>query len=117
VYSTYLGGSDSADQAESIAVDTSGNVYLTGSTGSVTFPVANAFQPTSAGLDVFVTKLNASGSALLYSSFFGGSGYESGNSIAVDSSGSAYVTGRPHELAGHANSSTHTVSIGWCIPG
>ncbi|HTR38268.1 MAG TPA: SBBP repeat-containing protein [Bryobacteraceae bacterium] len=92
VYSTYLGESDSG---EGIAVDSSGNAYVTGGTGSSNFPTTSgAFQTTSAvGPDVFVTKLNATGSALVYSTYFGGSGSDGGVGIAVDTSGNAYVTG------------------------
>jgi hypothetical protein len=95
VYSTYLGGS-SDESGHSIAVDASGSAYVTGFTTSSNFPITpGAFQTTlgGAGEDAFVSKLNAAGSALVYSTFLGGRGGESGHSIAVDASGSAYVTG------------------------
>ncbi len=94
VYSTYLGGSHS-DTGYSIAVDSSGNAYVCGMTGSFDFPVtANALQTMMAGyLSAYVTKLNAAGTALLYSTFLGGNEYDAGHSIAVDSAGNAYVTG------------------------
>jgi hypothetical protein len=93
VYSTYLGGS--GDEVGLIAVDSSGNAYVTGETSSGNFPTANALQASSGGgrSDAFVTKLNAAGSALVYSTYLGGSGEEGGSGIAVDSSGNAYVTG------------------------
>ncbi len=92
-YSTYLGGNKD-DQAYGIAIDSAGNTYVTGYTYSTNFPTKNAFQGTNHGAgDVFVTKLNASGSALVYSTYLGGSGSEVGYSIAVDSAGNAYVTG------------------------
>jgi len=93
IYSTYLGGS-SLDSGEGIAVDSSGNAYVTGWTESNDFPLARPFQATYAGgyEDVFVTKLNASG-GLIYSTYLGGSSLDSGEGIAVDSSGNAYVTG------------------------
>ena len=93
VYSTYLGG-DSVDDSVGIAVDGTGSAYVTGDTGSANFPTtAGAFDTTGEG-DAFVTKLNASGSALTYSTYLGGSNlYESGLGIAVDRAGSAYVTG------------------------
>jgi hypothetical protein len=99
-YSTYLGGSD-IDEAAAIAVDGSGNAYLIGDTTSGDFPVyplTNPLQPTSGGAsDVFVTKLNALGTALVYSTYLGGSGddtaYQYGGGIAVDSAGNAYLTG------------------------
>jgi hypothetical protein len=95
VYSTYLGGSG-GDGALGIAVDSSGNAYVTGSTESSDFPTtAGAFQTTFGGgnFHVFVTKLNPTGTALAYSTYLGGSYAEEGNSIAVDSSGDAYVIG------------------------
>jgi hypothetical protein len=95
VYSTYLGG-NRQDNVRGIAVDSSGNAYLSGHTTSSNFPTANAFQPNSASnniLDVYVTKLNPAGSALVYSTYLGGTGNELGGGIAVDSSGNAYVVG------------------------
>ena len=101
VYSTYLGGSNS-DQGTRIAVDSSGNAYVIGSTSSSNFPTTvGAFQTTLRTTppsdNAFVSKLNSSGSALVYSTYLGGSNtltpVESGNGIAVDSSGNAYVTG------------------------
>ena len=93
VYSTYLGGS-AADRGLGIAVDASGNAYVTGQTYSSDFPTVNALQRFSAGGgEAFVTKLNASGSALAYSTYFGGSKDDIGTAIAVDVSGAAYVTG------------------------
>lgn len=99
VYSTYLGGSY-FDYATDIAVDLQGNAYVTGKTGSVNFPTKNALQPTYAGAwDAFVTKLNPTGSALVYSTYLGGSNEENyinagvSGAIAVDQWGAAYVTG------------------------
>ncbi len=93
LYSTYLGGSG-ADVATSIAVDRFGNAYVTGETDSPDFPTANPLQASLAGdLDAFVAKLNPAGSALLYSTYLGGSGTDDANGIAVDRFGNAYVTG------------------------
>ncbi|MBM3747347.1 MAG: hypothetical protein FJW34_16295, partial [Acidobacteria bacterium] len=94
VYSTYLGGSG-ADSGTAIAVDSSGNAYVTGSTESSNFPTtAGAFDTTAnGGTDVFVAKLNPTGTALVYSTFLGGSGLDAGWAVAVDSVGSAYVAG------------------------
>ena len=94
IYSTYLGGS-STDFGHGIVVDSNGNAYITGQTSSGDFPVTNPFQPTLGGgsYDAFVTKLNATGSALVYSTYLGGSGNDSGAGIAVDSGGNAYITG------------------------
>ncbi|MEA2204292.1 MAG: hypothetical protein QOE77_1068 [Blastocatellia bacterium] len=93
-YSTYLGGAN--DQTGfGIAVDSSGNAYVTGVTSSGNFPTANPIQGANAGFgtDAFVTKLNPGGSGLVYSTYLGGSGSESGQGIAVDATGSAFVTG------------------------
>jgi hypothetical protein len=95
IYSTYLGGS-AQDDGEAIAPDSSGNTYLTGNTFSTNFPTANAIQPVHGGgviQDAFVTKINAAGSALVYSTYLGGTGGEIGFGIAVDSAGNAYVAG------------------------
>jgi phospholipase C len=93
VYSTYLGGSGQ-DIGEAIAVDSSGDAYVTGQTYSTNFPTMNPFQPTNHGLnDAFMAELNSSGSALVYSTYLGGSSQDSGEAIAVDNLGNAYVTG------------------------
>jgi hypothetical protein len=94
VYSTYLGGS-ADDNGFGIATDAAGNAYVTGFTASSNFPTASAFDTTYNGgaSDVFVTKLNAAGSGLLYSTYLGGSSVEQGLAIAVDGNGNAYVTG------------------------
>ena len=93
LYSTYLGGGG-ADGATGIAVDSAGNAYVSGITGSANFPTVNPFQPSQGGFsDGFVSKINASGSALTYSTNLGGSGADGATSIAVDSTGNAYVTG------------------------
>lgn len=95
VYSTYLGGT-SADFAGDIAVDSSGNAYVTGCTNSTDFPTANPLQAKYAGgfWDAFVAKLNPAGSSLVYSTYLGGSRDDCGSGIAVDSSGSAYLAGQ-----------------------
>jgi hypothetical protein len=95
MYSTYIGGSG-GDDAYGIALDAAGNAYLTGGTNSADFPeTAGAWQGSCCGLtDVFVTKLNATGSALVYSTHIGVEGEGTrGFGIAIDSAGSAYVTG------------------------
>jgi len=95
VYSTFLGGSGT-DQGLGIAVDATGAAYVTGLTGSTNFPTTvGAFDTSYDGgsSDAFVTKLNAAGTGLVYSTFLGGSGTDEGHAIAVDSSGAAYVTG------------------------
>jgi hypothetical protein len=92
-YSTYLGG-NGLDFGAAIAVDLAGNVYVTGTTNSTNFPTASPYQGASLGSDdAFVTKLNATGTAVVYSTYLGGSGIDFGNGIAVDPAGDAYVTG------------------------
>jgi uncharacterized protein (TIGR03437 family) len=93
VYATYLGGS-ATDSASAIAIDAAGNAYIVGSTFSTDFPMMNPFQGTKgAQEDAFVTKVNPSGTALVYSTYLGGNNVDEGNGIAVDAAGSAYVTG------------------------
>lgn len=94
IYSTYLGGSEGFG----IAVDAARNAYVTGGTGISNFPTtAGALQAAhGGGEDAFVAKLNSSGSALVYSTYLGGSGDESASDIVVDTSGNAYVTGYTH---------------------
>jgi hypothetical protein len=97
-YSTYIGGTG-ASIGHAIAVDGSGNAYITGSTTAADFPTtAGAAQPQTPDLahrgDAFVTKLNAAGTAAVYSTFLGGQGIEVGLGIAVDETGSAYIAGQ-----------------------
>jgi hypothetical protein len=93
MYSTFLGGSQE-DAATAVAVDSSGNVYVTGATLSADFRTANAIQSAHGGgiFDSFVVKLNPSGS-LVYSTYLGGGGGDRGFRVAADSSGNAYVVG------------------------
>ena len=96
----YLPGREGSDRSNGIAVDGDGNDRLIGSTSSVDFPItAGAFDTTCCtdgacnATDAFVTKFNAAGSALAYSTFLGGSGHDAGGAIVVDASGNAWVTG------------------------
>jgi len=83
VYSTYLGGGD-RDENRAIAVDDNGCVYVAGTTRSTDFPTQNPYQTDQTDWDAFVTKLSASGSSLVYSTYLGGSGADYGEGIAVD---------------------------------
>ncbi len=99
VYSTYLGGGGgtvaSPEQANGIAVDASGNAYITGVTNSSNFPVTGgSFQGVFRGVqDAFVTKINPAGNGFVYSTYLGGTSFDWANGIAVDGSGNAYVAG------------------------
>ena len=97
IYSTYIGGSG-FDDAAGVAIDGAGDAYIRGVTNSTDFPTtAGAFQTAQKGttshFSAWVAKLNPAGSALLYSTLIGGSGFNSGSGIAVDSTGSAYIPG------------------------
>ena len=94
VFSTYWGGTG-IDRGLGIAVDSSGNAYVTGYTLSTNFPTVNALKeaPAPDNTDAFVVKLDAAGSALVYSTYLGGRGLDEGHSIAADAAGHAYVTG------------------------
>ena len=93
VYSTYLGGS-SADYGTGIAVDSTGNVYVSGYTYSTNFPTQNALQSSlGGGSDIFITKFTPGSSALLFSTYLGGSSIDQALAMIVDSSGNIYLTG------------------------
>ena len=136
VYSTYLGG-NGYDFAYSIAVDSSGSAYVTGQTDSPDFPVtAGAYQtvcdptPTNqappyapacgtSNVSVFVTKLNAAGTGIVYSTFLGGYAYAYATAIAVDSAGRAYIAGNEQEYCsvGHTFQSCFPTTSGAVIGG
>src|SRR5947209_196297 len=98
VYSTYLGGT-SDDFGSSIAVDSSGNVYVAGVTNSINFPTKTPYQSSNGGTsDIFITKLDSTGTNVIYSTYIGGNLNDRGDGIAVDSSGNAYVVGRTDSL-------------------
>jgi hypothetical protein len=91
-YSTYLGG-NSFDEGTAIVVDSSGSAYVTGQTDSTDFNTLNPIEGDSTGIDVFVSKLNPAGNGLVYSTYLGGSGFDSGQAIALGPSNTAYVGG------------------------
>jgi len=94
VYATFVGGGSSYSYPQAIAVDSSNNTYIAGYTYAADYPTVSAAQAAYRGnSDGFVTKLNSSGTALVYSTYIGGSGYDEFYGIAVDSSGAAWVAG------------------------
>jgi hypothetical protein len=94
-YSTYLGGASDIDDPRGIAVDASGNAYVMGDTNSIDFPVtAGAFQTTAHGNgDMFLTKLNPTGSGLVFSTYIGGSNVDNGERVVIDGAGNSYLLG------------------------
>jgi hypothetical protein len=108
VFSTYLGGSGN-DYGRDITLDSAGNIYVAGTTSSSDFPIRNPFQALrvpggASDSDAFVTKINPSGSAILYSTYLGGDDDDSVASIAVDSGGGIYLAGstRSSSFAGRS---------------
>ena len=98
-YSTFLGGSKGADEGRSVALDSSGCAYVAGSTSSSNFPTPTGYDTTHNGeTDVFVSKLDATGSALVYSTFIGGAGSEWAYGLALDPAGCAYIVGSTYCL-------------------
>ena len=93
IYSTYLGGGFRFDQALDVAVDPSGNTYVVGMTESATFEGAAPIRPYSGGQDAFVAKIPPAGGSFVYFTYLGSGSQDSGNGIAVDAAGNAYITG------------------------
>jgi uncharacterized repeat protein (TIGR01451 family) len=129
VYSTYLGGSGGLGEAAyGVALDSSANAYVTGITGTPNFPTTAGAYKTTCGTDTlcngsydgFVTKVNTTGKALVYSTFLGGSGYDYLSGIAVDSSGNAYVAGgttsSDFPVSATAAQKTYGGASAGCIP-
>jgi hypothetical protein len=93
IYSTYIGGTGE-DFATALALDSSGNVYVTGTTASTDFPTLNPLQLGNDGVtDAFITEINPTSGALKYSTYLGGSSADNGTGIAIDSSGDVWVSG------------------------
>ena len=120
IWSTFLGGS-SNDYATAVGVDSAGNVMVTGWTRSFDFPVVNALQGTfnngmsQGSWDAFVTKLDPTGSKLLYSTFLGGPSDDGAYGLAVDAAGNAYVTGSVGEAAGFTGFSSSAGGFGMFV--
>jgi hypothetical protein len=100
IYATYLSGG-AFDDASAIAVDASGNLYVTGKTDSDDFPIVGGLPPEQGGqpddsccVDIFVSKINAEGDALVYSTYLGGNSIDGAYGLSIDDAGSAYITGQ-----------------------
>lgn len=118
-YSTYLGGV-SYDWASGIAVNAAGNAYVTGYTASSNFPQSSPVQATFNGLyDAFVSELNFAGNGLVFSTFYGGTGSDSANAIALDANGNIFLGGATAStdlhLVGPIQSSNNASSTGWIL--
>jgi hypothetical protein len=117
-YSTYFGGSAS-NWISGIAVDSSGDASVTGNTSSQDFPQIGGLQSFGGLSDAFVTEVNPSGSALVYSTLYGGSGGDSGNAIAVDSGGNVHVAGQTNSFDFPLHSAIQVsysgVATGWIM--
>jgi hypothetical protein len=112
VYSTYLGGS-SVDEAAAIAVDSGGNAVVAGFTASPDFPLANPTQASLAGsYDAFVTRLNSTGTALLESTVFGGSGSDAANAVAYSAAGAVCIAGQTQSFNLPIQNATQPVLAG-----
>src|SRR3984957_9393606 len=119
VYSTCLGGS-SFDWGYGIAVSPAGNAYVAGNTSSVDFPQANAVQAAFNGVyDAFVTELNFGGTTLLFSTYYGGSGSDAANAIALDSNANMFIGGQTSSLnltlVTPIQSTNNASSSGWVL--
>ncbi|HSP67066.1 MAG TPA: SBBP repeat-containing protein, partial [Bryobacteraceae bacterium] len=112
VYSTYLGGS-SFDWASGAALDSGGNLYVTGYTSSAGFPVVGGVQTGFNGFyDAFVSELNSLGSGLKFSTFYGGTGADQSNAIAVDTTGNIFAGGQTSSLDLHLQGAIQSTNLG-----
>lgn len=115
LYSTYLGGND-ADAGLSVALDSIGNAVVSGNTRSPNFPLAGTpFQSTRVGNDYFATKISQSGGVLIFSTYFGGIGNDSGGVVALDQSDNVYLSGQSNSCA--VPHFSHPLQINVCAAG
>ena len=120
IYSTYLGGSKT-DNGNAIAIDPQGNAYITGTTTSLDFPTINEFHTyhLNGAQAAFVSKIDSSGSSLVYSGYLGGNAPTTGAGIAVDDTGNAFVTGETYALTEFPIINAYQPTKRWkcrCIP-
>jgi hypothetical protein len=110
-YATYIGGS-SDEHANSLVVDSSGNVYVTGITHSNDFPIVNGVDGVfGGGTEAFILKLNTDGTELLFSTYIGGSGYEEGNDIAIGPDGDVCITGKTGSIDFNCSDGTFDTTL------
>lgn len=119
VYSTYLGG-DGSDWASGIAVNAAGNAYVAGFTSSVNFPQASPVQAAFGGLsDAFISEFNFAGNGLIFSTYYGGSGSDTANAIALDTNANIFIGGQTGSLnlplVNPIESTTAASSTGWIL--
>ena len=115
IYSTYLGG-NSDESGTGLALDSVGNAVVSGNTGSLTFPLAGTpFQSTLVYHDIYVTKINSSGTALTFSTLFGGIGDESLGYVALDQFDDIHLAGESHSC--RIPSIAHPLQIDRCASG
>ena len=113
LFSTYLGGGTGDDRAYGIAVDSNGDVYLGGVTGSADFPTVDPVQDANAGgKDAFICKLVSTGDSLIYSSYLGGSNDDVGSGLAVGSGGRACIAGNTSSSDFNLSASPYDNSLG-----
>ena len=117
IYSTYLGG-EGDDEGSGISLDSLNRAYVTGSTASTDFPTKSAYQTSKAGnyygRDVFISRLDSSGSSLIYSTYLGGEGNDSGRGISLDALNRAYVTGSTYSTDFPTKNAYQTSNAGSC---
>jgi uncharacterized protein (TIGR03437 family) len=94
IYSTFLGGTDGQTRGQSVAIDSIGAAYVTGWTSADDFPIRNGIQNMRRGQNAFVSKFAPDGGSILYSTFLGGSQFDYGYSITLDTTGNIYVAGQ-----------------------
>ncbi len=110
-YSTYIGG-DAGDFCSGVALDASGNAYLTGVTFSTNYPTLNQLLGNQTASDAYLTRLNATGTGLVYSTYLGGSGEEGGGDVAVFAPGLAFVTGGTDSVNFPTTPSAYQTTLG-----
>ena len=120
VYSSYLGGT-STDYASAVTVDAVGSAYVVGWTASLDFPVAGAYQGTNKGTNAFLTKMSADGTAVVFSTFLGGTdsfcGGDRANAVALNAISEPFIAGRAYSTDFPTSSTAYQKTGGGCSGG